>query len=220
MSHHYTDTPFDSMTEAMIHHFPNANSGKAEYLGFDCETSGLIPFPWQDDPFPGLMEIGMVAFDKNFQPIIGFSSPVVTPEAIHHRAYGLHPAAEKMHSTRRGNQPSLFEVVDSIDPSTYHAAAIEKRALSFILDNDLRGLPMLGSSITFDREILRAQMPHLLDAFHYQSVDATSYYLVVKKTLEKANAIYSGKETDHRVISDILDSADLVERALTVIQAG
>lgn len=220
MNYQYTNDPVNEDTEARIHEFPEVNDTDVVYLGFDCETSGLLPKPWEDTPEPGLMEIGLVGFNKDFDPVRGFSSPVITPEAIHHRAVGLAPAAYKMHTTRRGNDPSLLDVIDTIDPNTHHAGVIEQLAIEFIDDNGYRGLPMLGSSITFDRDMLYLQMPKLLDAFHFRSVDATSFSLVVTNTLREGEALRNGAVSDHRVISDVLDSASLIRRSLDVIQGN
>lgn len=185
-------------------------NAKAAYLGFDCETTGLHP----DEAI--LIEIGMVALDKDFNEIsrwsslvnAGDGSPISSRDDINISEY------VKMMHTENGLWDSLENAAKNGLNTT--PEFVEKQAIQWINDNNLSGLPMLGSSITLDREFLHNEMPLLLSMFHYRSVDATSFALVLDKTEGKKFTDYvdDSMESTHRVIGDILNSASLVKCAV------
>ena len=179
----------------------------ATYLGFDAETTGI-------DPDTGiLLEIGMIAYDHTLTPINSWSSLVNADRHSAERATGIVPeAVEEMHTTN-GRWHDLATAEGDTTPAT-----VEAKALAWINDNGYAGLPMLGSSITLDRSFLNAEMPKLLAAFHYRSVDATSLCLVSENTVGFSPSEYleSNAETTskHRVLADIDRSTALIRASL------
>lgn len=139
----------------------------ATYLGFDCETTGISPHAPEG---AGLLEIGLVAYTADLTEIDQHTSLVCSPAAADHRGRGLSPFVAEMHDTN-----GLFAELDDADPSGLGLGEVEAGALDFVGRHfgDVKPL-LLGSSITLDRTFLAAEMPALLAAIHYRSVDATS----------------------------------------------
>lgn len=69
--------------------------------------------------------------------------------------------------------------------------------------------PMVGSTIDFDRSMLRAQMPSVDEQFHYRSVNISSFKETCRRysphIYEKLNP-YTAPRKAHRVYSDCIDS--------------
>lgn len=189
------------------------------YVGIDVETTGLDA---RDDD---LIELGIILLNEALYPVKSFSSVInpgdvdasieKMPEFVYdmHMENGLIPEME--------NAPSVSNV--------------EKMACNFLIDNDAVNLPMVGSSITLDRNFLQEHMPRLYSLIHYQSIDATSLRLAANTTGADTNDVYQwsdeyaegifsqfdenfiGKE--HRVIYDIIKSVSLIKSSIAYISS-
>ena len=186
---------------------------QAYYLGFDAETTGINPA----DSI--LLEIRMIAYDDQLRPLESWSSLVNADSYADYRANGsVVDVVDEMH-TKNGLWDDLAHATEDTS-----SAAVEALALAWIKEHNYHRLPMLGSSITLDRSFLSAEMPQLLDAFHYQSVDATSLCLLAENTVGFMPADYleegsrSGKS--HRVLADIERSAALIRENLKGMKAN
>lgn len=91
---------------------------------------------------------------------------------------------------------------------------VTKEAVDFLNKHDLpKRVPMAGSSIHFDHEFIRQQMPELNSKFSHQHIDVTSLYKLyqtkypeVTKTITEMR-----KQTTHLVIDDIKDSIKIAK---------
>lgn len=196
---------------------------RAAYLGFDAETTALTPKKFAHDGEQGgiLVEIGMVAYNKHLQPLAQFSRLVNAEASLADRAAGhVNAVVEKMHTDN-----ALWHDLATVDnPADTTPAAVEAAAIEWVDSNGFSNLPMLGSSITLDRMFLAAEMPALLDKFHYRSVDATTLCLLSERSLGISPHECLPAQADtcaqHRVIADVERSALLVRTCLHEFGCG
>lgn len=132
------------------------------FVGLDLETTGL-------DAVDGeVLEVGLVLFDADLQPITGRSWLV--DEWVHLDSYVLPTMDRKvadMHAKSGLSADLKMRLGEPMDQ-------VENHAIHYLQDQGAAGLPMLGSSVTFDRTWLTEHAPDLLGTFHYRSLDATS----------------------------------------------
>lgn len=188
-----------------------------EYVGIDVETTGLNER--EDD----LIELGIVLLNENLMPVKSFSS-VINPGDVDACVNKMNDFVYDMHMgtgliSELEDAPTLGEV--------------EKMACDFLIDNEAINLPMVGSSITLDRNFLREHMPRFFDLIHHRSIDATSLRLAANVTgastddlytwaNEHAEWVFSQFDDDfvgeeHRVIYDVLKSASLIKSSIAHI---
>lgn len=176
----------------------------------DIETMGLDA---KSDP---IIEIGVAITDLEHNILDSFSTPVWDKIGIYNRAladlrqragegdtnasfvYEMHDASGLWYLARqRGMTPTGAE--------TAVGRWLQERGVHSGKD------PMCGSSIGFDREFLRAQMPSIDSRFSYRIIDVSS----IKESCRRYNPVmYSHMEEDaythpkkeHRVLADIEDS--------------
>lgn len=198
---------------------------RAAYLGFDAETTALTPKKFARDGEQGgiLVEIGMVACNKHLKPIAQFSRLVNAEASLTDRAAGrVNAVVEKMHFDNYLWHDLALATVNN--PANTTPAAVESAAVDWVESNGFSNLPMLGSSITLDRMFLAAEMPTLLDKFHYRSVDATTLCLLSERSLGISPHECLPAQADtcaqHRVIADVERSALLVRTCLREFGCG
>ena len=190
------------------------STAEATYLGLDLETTGI------DETTGLILELGMIAYDSQLNPLASFHSLVSADTYAAARADGrVGEFVEKMHTDN-----GLWHDLATVDnPADTAPATVEAAALAWIENNGLERLPMLGNSMTLDRSFLAVHMPRLLAAFHYRSVDATSLCLVAQHTVGFNPADYlpdsSTEVSEHRVLADVQRSADLVKAVLAGVRA-
>lgn len=210
-------------------------SENAAFVGLDVETTGLNPRKdW-------LLEVGVVLFDDSLWPLSsrtwliqptawkGFTKSF--PETWFREVMKIFtetwsPEVREMH-TANG---LINEIIT--DPGALHSIhEAEQEIIEFLEEHNATGLPMLGSSVSFDRSFLAVKMPDLLAAFSHRSVDATSVKLAVvageapehRETTKADIELFRGQvsekflmelgrqgEPRHRPIRDLCDSAALV----------
>ena len=125
----------------------------------------------------------------------------------------LHPIAREMH-VDNGLYDDVLDSNVTVEQAEDEAVKWLKRM------GVVRPLPMVGSSVTFDRNVLRRVMPELLSKFHYQSVDATSVALAAKAmgVLYPADNGAEDASNAHRALHDVMRSASLIRRVMTGVQ--
>lgn len=195
--------------------------GKAmvSYIGVDVETTGL------EESEHDIIELGIVLLNESLQPIKSFSS-VIKPEDVDKTIEKMSEYVYDMHM-----DTGLINELEEA-PSL---SSVEKMACDFLVDNDAVGLPLVGSSITLDRNFIREHLPTLYGLIHYQSIDATSLRIAANTTgcsnsdiygwsdsyfemmFENSDEDFIGKE--HRVIYDILKSISLIKASIALISA-
>ncbi|MFP7366302.1 hypothetical protein SFC07_11115 [Corynebacterium callunae] len=140
----------------------------AHFIALDIETTGLDQF--SDE----ILEIGVVSLDQHFKPLRAKSWLTCSKERLDKIFRNIDRTVIDMHRTS-----GLIKDINwnhlPIDP-----VKISEEITAFIVEeSEDKALPMVGSSISFDRGFL-AQSPHwrgILDVIHYRSVDATSILL-------------------------------------------
>lgn len=209
-----------------------------KFFGVDVETTGL------DHNSEFLLEVGVVAFDENFS-VIGkpFQSLIIDAEKTPRAINMMGDIPWDMHM-ENGLVNEIGEILDSREDQLgskdilieqgLRAVDVEKKFFQWVdqFDVDPGEIPLLGSSITLDRNFLTKYMPSMASFFHYRSLDATSLFLMAQtlgtnKTnlLERAEAKADVKYGDlfhdypaHRVIHDILHSASVCIESTKAIQ--
>jgi oligoribonuclease len=112
--------------------------------------------------------------------------------------FGIHETVVDMH-TKNG----LWDEV-GITPFTVRAA--EDILVAWILNASAEQLPLVGNTISFDRNFLRFHMPHLESLFHYRSLDISSIKIAANLWAPLSEADKPQQDKKHRVISDMYDS--------------
>lgn len=191
---------------------------KPAFIGLDLETTGL-------DAHSGvILEVGIIIFDADLMPIKARSW--LTNELVEKEAIVSAPVVEVMHE-----ESGLWD--DLKTGHTQPLRQVEAEASAWILDAGAKSLPMLGSSITFDRMWLDHHMPQLHRMFHYRSVDATSVLLASTSLYDFTNATINDQQTllvldmleylnrwdlkPHRALYDLCQSAALVKATLNAV---
>lgn len=196
---------------------------KPAFVGLDIETTGLDP------DLDTILEVGMVIFDMDLAPLAA-TSWVVNPGTplLDHLLTMMPKVVIEMHE-----KSGLLN--DIPHGKTHHE--VVHSAVRFLEDHEATGLPMLGSSITFDRSFLTNEMPYLLGQFHYQSVDATSVKLATQARMQdsapdeaftalaamyreaKLKALNTPDDLrhPHRPIYDLCQSAGLIDASADLL---
>ena len=169
-------------------------------LGLDIETTGL-------ENGALILEVALVLFDSNLNPVTHTSETIYHPIGEVYEAMGDY--VTDMHTTN-----GLLEDIKNTNPEKT-IRTVESNLCDWIAENTSgTPLPMLGSSIHFDRTLVSQQMPDLYEKFHYRSIDATSIKLAAQGL--SATEIQAPEKigTQHRGYDDLLDSANTVKHYL------
>ena len=150
------------------------------FLGLDTETTGLDPVN------DHLLEIAVVAFDRNLRPLSAFGALLVTPgnqQLIRTRGEGMHQIPREMHE-KTGLWDDLQTSLDDQPPSElewYDNTLCERLDDLFRLyGTPERKLPILGNSSHFDRRFLEARLPNLLGHFSHRHIDPSGLLETMK----------------------------------------
>lgn len=181
------------------------------YVGLDLETTGLDPK--END----ILEVGVVLFDKDLQPIAHENWLVETPRAKRDRETGgMDGFVLDMHTMN-----DLFgDIIDEKKHVFREYEAVERSVLTWLDDHNVPAKPyMVGNSVTFDRVFLAEYMPQLLNRFHYRSVDATSVMQAAE--IGGVNvADIKATDTTHRAVDDILAAGRDIRACITALKTG
>jgi len=158
------------------------------YVFLDLETTGLDP---NNDL---ILEVGVAVYDDELSLRAIWSDVIYCDK---NTIKNLAPYVDRLH-TKNGLWEACKNSTKSIDD-------IEINIIKF-LNNfaDPETEPLCGSTISFDRSFLKAQMPQLESWFHYRNVDVSSFGIV----LEKLGIPRPPKKEAHRVVADCIESAD------------
>ena len=171
---------------------------ETEYaLGLDIETTGL-----EDDAL--ILEVALVLFNSNLEEEKSISKTIYHPiEEVHNR---MNEYVTNMHT-----ENGLLDEIKTLNPN--QTLALVEEELCDWIDENTSGnpLPMLGSSIHYDRTLVSLQMPKLYNKFHYRSIDATSVKLAAQGLATKEIEPFEPRGTTHRGHDDLLNSAAVVK---------
>ncbi|UTN91214.1 DnaQ-like DNA polymerase III subunit [Gordonia phage PokyPuppy] len=183
----------------------------------DLETTGLNPVTEE------IIEFAIVVVDTDtWVPIEGMTLTGIlyTPQVVLRLLDDsfVKPVRE-MHN-KNGLFPKLRKYMDEkVAPREY--LDIEKRILESIRSFGVKGLPVWGSSVHFDRKFLEQKMPTLNEYFHYRVVDSSSDMERLKATrpelwkkIDKDPSKYVSPEgsAEHRALEDLMHSIDMERR--------
>lgn len=178
----------------MTHHAPHHNAQSADTtnpifaVGCDIETTDL------NVDTLDVLEVSLVAFDSDLNVIDAIAI------VIHHELDQLwmNGIVAQMHTKNN--------LLRDVENATWPLDKAEAKLCEWMDDyiNNEGRLPyMLGSSLTFDRNVLARHMPELAKRFHYRSLDATTV-----KILAEANSVDLQLDTSpHRALDDTYRSA-------------
>lgn len=170
----------------------------------DTETFGLDA---TKDP---ILEIGVAVFTLDFQMIAEWSSVVwmetYRPRMDSHRDEDSF--IWQMHK-KSGLWDDCIATFAVKDTTPYH---IEGELAEWLHEEGVdKDDPMVGSSVQFDREMLREQMPAVEKLFSYRNIDISTLKELCRRynpTLyEKLGKFVPAKKA-HRVMSDIDDTVN------------
>lgn len=150
----------------------------------DIETTGLDAV---DDV---ILEVGLLVTDLNVKKIAYWSSTIWSP--YHKRAMQAAPAIVVDMHTANG----LFEEARAKNICPSKAA---DQAVAFLMNNDVIGQPMCGSSVHTDRSFLLENMPELAEAFHYRIIDNSTLKELARRYNPRVAEQAPDDDTDHRV---------------------
>lgn len=187
----------------------------------DIETTGL------EESQNVILELGIILYNEKFEEIDSFEEGVVDDMTLSHLDWLEKMAAAEPHN--KGIEPfkgarivyemhvdnGLINQIRGAYAEGYRAslAEVSHRATDWLRSHNiartLNCLPMMGSSIGFDRAFIKRQMPILNDAFHYRNKDVSTIKNMVKDQWPELAARVS-QETQpsagHRVLSDCRDT--------------
>lgn len=202
------------------------------FVFLDIETTGL-------DPQRGeILEIGIVLYDTSLQEIDAENWVIITDEAkaAVRNLLDSDDGGDKYVADMHTKNGLAKEILDSrsLDNDSEHT----KRwymldIIEWLEDRGATGQPMCGASIgSLDRPFLRHHMPELESAFHYRSIDVSSFRCFTERVRpdlwEQAEQLTKalvkvrgdgghGEEAAHRALDDARYSALLLDVFWTMV---
>lgn len=85
---------------------------------------------------------------------------------------------------------------------------VDEYAATWLSANNYEGNPMCGSSVHADRGWIGAQMPRVLNSFHYRNIDNSSIKELCRRLNPSVYAQLPPKQELHRVDPDLVDSVE------------
>lgn len=176
------------------------------FIWTDVETFGLNAL---EDP---IIEVGFIITDLDLKPISTWSELVWEKDLYDARYKKLQHDADRGDSTAKlihsmHGQSALFLEAQRHGVGIAEA---EHRLNQWLGRNEVdKADPLCGSSVQFDREMFREQMPAVEARFSYRNIDVST----LKELCRRLNpdvyskiGHYTRKRETHRVLSDIHDT--------------
>jgi len=178
----------------------------------DTETFGLSA---QNDP---ILEVGFGIYNLFPLSLKAEWSSVVWMDSYRPRMDSHRDEDSfiwQMHK-KSGLWDECIRVSTEIDVTPYH---VEGLAAEWLHEQGVsKDDPMVGSSVQFDREMLREQMPEIEKLFSYRNIDIST----IKELCRRLNPeLYTKLDLEvtnkkaHRVMDDIEDTANELEFYMT-----
>ncbi len=170
-------------------------------LWCDIESSSLIPDKGH------LLEVAVVITDD--QLVVLYSKEVVVrPVGVEVADLHLNDVVRKMHTDN-----GLLKDVEERGIRRYEAEEllVDKWLLPTYGVEVLRGMPLAGSTISFDRAWLNVHMARLISLISYRNVDVSSLTELAKRWATTIYAQRPGQDhAAHRAMADILGSIEVL----------
>jgi len=189
-------------------------TAKPPFEGFillDIETTGI------DEKVGYILELGMGHFDLDFNLLDVFTTLVITSETMEfiEDAWNKNDVAYQMH-----DKSGLLGEIDSLhksDLSELHPDMVMDRSTEWLRSVGVHSedkQPWTGSSVHFDKTWMGLHFPAIAENyFTYRTIDASGIRELVRKRrpdiAELVDHDTKDARKEHRVLPDILDTADL-----------
>ena len=176
----------------------------------DLETTGLKPETSQ------ILEVALVITDVNLNVIDTYDSVIMPYTHLLVDTWpGMEEVVRDMH-TKSG----LLDECRAAFASTHSKGAVKNNLINriahyFPADHKPRP-PLCGSTVSFDRAMLKWHMPEVLDLLHYRNMDVSTVKQLAEcwrpdahaRVREKLGLDENGKqiEAEHRALPDIMFS--------------
>lgn len=189
----------------------------------DTETSGL------DVDSNMILEVGILLLDLQLGEVGRYHAAVVDNQAVGYLDYlakcaeaARHRPAEEPYkggkTVHEMHQKSglAADIRSAYAAGTYRPmSTVEQGAVEFLrkhgIDaaNGKRALPMVGSSVHFDRKFIERYMPALNATFHYRNIDVSTIKGItdlLRADVVEARQRQLKPQARHRAIDDCLDT--------------
>ena len=143
-----------------------------------------------------ILEVAMVFTDGNLNETA--SKNIV----IHHDELPpMDPAVVEMHS-----KSNLLDEVQKSKTTLYGAQEMLMEFIEANLEKSAEKVPMGGNNIGFDRKFMDKYMTKVNRAFHFRSIDVSSFNEVAKRWYPEILKKLPSKNFAHRAMGDIRES--------------
>lgn len=170
----------------------------------DTETFGL------DERTDPILELGFGIYSLPDLSCIAEWSSVVWMDTYAHRRNKEEEEGTFVYKMHQKSE--LWNDCQDVDFRDVTPFAVETRAVEWLKSQGVnKDDPMAGSSIQFDRLMLREQMPEVEKIFSYRNIDISSFKELCRRInpalYEKLDLLVIPAKT-HRVMSDIEDTVN------------
>lgn len=173
------------------------------FVWLDVETFGLNP---RVDP---IIEVGFCVTNLDLEIIDGVNQILIWDADCDKRHKQLSARVDEDESAawvlKQHRKSGLWDEARELGAGRKYS----EEFLCDTLRDEYRGLPMAGSSVQFDRNMLTNWMPKFAGLFHYRNIDISTVKELCKRwnpgVYQKLDQ-YTGKQEKHRVEPDLQDT--------------
>lgn len=166
-------------------------SNSSSLVWIDCEMTGL------DLGVDEIVELAVIVTDSELNELGEGIDVIIRPsdQALEH----MGEFVRQMHT----NSGLINEFSAGMSVAQAQQCALDY--LASVLQKDEKP-PLAGNSVGTDKAFLVAQMPELVEALHYRTIDVSSIKELAKRWLPRAYYASPEKQGGHRALADIRES--------------